>query len=354
MRLAWEEVTYLRCPLRFFDFMQPCPTKSVVRFQNYAPSTVSVQERIVRGLRQPERELPSFLLYDAKGIRIFDRLSRVSNYSTASDEADLMAQRANELRRLIGRRATIVEYGSGTARTAAALVRAIGGVAAYLPIDLSLASLKFGVRRMRRTVGDAGIMPVRADFHTCFPMPVVRKTGHPLVYLSSCVLSTMDVASATRLLRGAATFCGQRGGVLLGADLRTPLTFSSSAQAGEAQKLLGKFNYNVLAHLNRRYAGRFHRARFRHELVSNHALRRTELRLVSSADQVLKIEGERIRIRRGESILTEARRRYQWSEVEELAREAGMAIDRTWFDASRSLALVYLRHGVPPNARLAF
>ncbi|MGH7134965.1 MAG: L-histidine N(alpha)-methyltransferase [Pirellulales bacterium] len=323
--------------------MPACPIKSVVRFQNYAPSTVSVQERIVRGLRQSARELPSFLLYDVKGIRLFDRLSRVSNYSTASEEADLIARRADELRRLIGRRATIVEYGSGTARTAAALVRAIGPVAAYLPVDLSLASLKFGVRRLRRTVGDAGIMPVRADFHSCFPMPVVRKTGYPLVYLSSCVLSTMDVASATRLLRGAATFCGQRGGVLLGADLRTPLTLSSSAQPEAARQLLEEFNCNVLAHLNRRYAGRFHPARFRHALVSNHALRRTELRLVSSADQVLKIEGERIRIRQGESILTEARRRYRWSEIEELARDAGIAIERIWFDPSRSLALVYLR-----------
>lgn len=327
-------------------FMQPCPAQSVVRFQNYAPSTVSIQERIVRGLRQPERELPSFLLYDAKGIRTFDRLSRVSNYSTASDEADLIAQQTDELRRLIGRRATIVEYGSGTARTSAALVRAIGGVAAYLPVDLSLSSLKFGVRRMRRTVGDASIMPVRADFHTCFPMPVVRKPGHPLVYLSSCVLSTLDVASATRLLKGAATFCGQRGGVLLGADLRTPLTFSASAQPEAARKLLEKFNCNLLAHLNRRYAGRFQRARFRHALVSNHALRRTELRLVSSADQILKIEGERIRIRQGESILTEARRRYCWPDVEDLARDAGIAIERTWFDRTRSLALIYLRPAV--------
>ncbi|HVX15734.1 MAG TPA: L-histidine N(alpha)-methyltransferase [Pirellulales bacterium] len=310
-----------------------------VRYYNFAPGSASMHERILRGLRGSEKELPSFLLYDARGIRLFNQLCRLGGHSIVRRECRLLRGAGDELRRLLGKRTAIVEYGSGTSQTATALLRGMSGVAAYLPVDLSLSSLRFGVRRLRMALKRLSIVPVRADFTSCFPMPAVGlRPERTLVYLSSCALSTMDVAEASRLLQGAAKLCGQRGAVLLGVDLRAdPLTEPRSGA------LLEAFNLNILTHINRRFAANFHVRRFEHAVIDESARNRMELRLTSRVDQIVKIDQERVRLRRGDSILTESRQRYTWNEVERLAHDSAETIERTWFDGQGTAALVLLR-----------
>ncbi len=298
-----------------------------------------MHDRILRGLRQSEKELSSFLLYDSRGIRLFDRLCRLGEHSIVRGECRLLRAAGEELRHLLGKRTAIVEYGSGTSQTATALLRGMSGIAAYLPVDLSLSSLRFGVRRLRTVLKTLSIVPVRADFTSCFPMPAVgSRPDRTLVYVSSCALSTMDVDAASRLLQGAAKLCGQRGAVLLGVDLRADPTAEAHSGA-----LLETFNRNVLIHINRRFAANFHVRRFDHAVIDDSARSRTELRLTSRVDQLVKIDQERVRLRRGDSILTESRQRYTWERVERLAHDAAAAIERTWFDAEGTAALALLR-----------
>jgi uncharacterized SAM-dependent methyltransferase len=322
--------------------MHPCSSTTAVRFYDYCPSTATIHEKILRGLRQRKKELPSFLLYDARGIRLFDRIGRTGNHSTADHERRLLERCRHPLRRHLSSRLSVVEYGSGTSRTAMTLLRTLPGVAVYMPVDLSLSSLKFGVRRVRWTFAGLRVVPVRADFTTCFAVPrsAIRSAG-TLVYLSSCAFGTMDSASVTKLLQGAANFCGPRGAILLGVDLRT--NGRDLARTSGDDALLERFNLNALEHLNRRYSANFHLDRFRHAVVFDEARRRTELRLFSQVDQTVKIDEVKLRLRRGESILTESRQQYRWQELESLASDAGTLIERAWFDDDRNLALIHLR-----------
>ncbi|MGH8160771.1 MAG: L-histidine N(alpha)-methyltransferase [Gammaproteobacteria bacterium] len=338
--------------------MQLGTTTPKVRFFNYAPGAASLHERIVRGLKQPEKRLPSFLLYDARGIRLFDRLIGDDDYSTARCESRLLNACGQELRRLVGNPATVVEYGSGTGRTAVALLGALQSVAAYMPVDLSLSSLKLTLRRVRRAAGDINMVPVRADFTSCFAMPAVTpRPARILVYLSSCAFSALDRAAAARLLQGAIQFCGHRGRVLLGVDLRK---LSESKSSGGArprddsvgpQRALESFNLNLLAHVNRRYAANFRREGFAHAVVANQADCRTELRLESLKDQIVKIDRRKVRLRYGDSILTEARQRYGWADVEASVRVAGGTFERAWLGDDRSVALCLVRPDTRTDAK---
>lgn len=320
-------------------------TTTPVRFYNYALSSASVQERILRGLRQPEKRLPSFLLYDLRGIRLFDLLCRVDESCTVAREAKLLTSCAPELRRLVGRRLTLIEYGSGTARTAVALLRGLRCAANYVPVDLSLASLRFGVHRIHQAFEGIEIIPIRADFTSCFAMPLVRaSTARALVYVSSCALGTMESAEAIRVLQGASQFCGQRGGILVGFELpphsqpETP----PSHNADKTDHLRRSFNLNVLAHLNRRYAANFHPDRFSHVVDDDAGRGRRQFCLVSRRNQMVKIDQEKVRLRSGDRILTHSKRRYTWEEARALARQAGCEIERTWSGDGR-VALCLLR-----------
>lgn len=318
-------------------------TAPPVHFYNYALTSARVQERILRGLRQREKNLPSFLLYDLRGIRLFDRLCREDDSSTVVREAELLSTCGQELGRLIGRRLTLIEYGSGTARTAVELLKALPCTATYVPVDLSLASLRFGVRRIRKHFSGIHIIPVRADFTSCFAMPMVRAPAErTLVYLSSCALGTMDAAEAVRVLEGASKFCGQRGGILLGLELPPSGQAEANRAAGKNDRLQRSFNLNMLAHINRRYAANFHPERFAHAVRDNVDCSRRELCLLSRTDQTVKIDQEKVRLGRGDSILTQSKRRYSLAEIEALAREAGSKIERTW-TRDDSVALCLLR-----------
>jgi L-histidine N-alpha-methyltransferase len=316
-----------------------------VRFYNYALSSASVQERVLRGLRQSEKRLPSFLLYDLRGIRLFDLLCRADESCTVAREAKLLTSSGLELRRLVGRRLTLIEYGSGTARTAVALLRGLRCAANYVPVDLSLASLRFGVRRIHKEISGIEIIPIRADFTSCFGMPVLSAcAAHALVYISSCAFGTMESAEAVRVLQGAGKFCGQRGGILVGFELPDHRRFATSPRllAAKTEHLRRSFNLNVLAHLNRRYAANFHPERFAHLVDDDADHGRQQFCLVSRTDQIVKIDQEKVRLRSGDRILTQTKRRYAWEEVEALARQAGSRIEQTW-TSDGGVALCLLR-----------
>lgn len=323
--------------------MRHCAIAPSTRFYDFAPAAASCQERIVRGLKQPDKELPSSLLYDARGLRLFDRISRLDWYCAGRREGRVLLRDGAELRTIAGERSAIIEYGSGTSRAALSLLRSICRPAAYLPVDVSLSSLKFGVSRLRRILPQLRVIPVRADFTSCFPLPGnVPRPTRSIVYVSGPTFSTLDRAVATRLLQGAARLCGQRGGVLIGVDLRAAQRDCEVASRAE-QSLLRAFTLNALAHMNRKLGARFHLERFGHTALYNETLRRVELRLVSRTDQVARIDRHKIRLRRGETIRTECSQRYHWHEVEALARDADTSIEQAWFDDDRAFALVYLR-----------
>ena len=318
-------------------------TKRPVRFYNLVPSTANCQERIVQGLRQSTKQLPSTLLYDARGVRLFDRICRADGYCIAGRESRMLLRSADDLRHLAGKRSVIIHYGSGTARTAAALLRSISRPAVYLPVDASLTALKLGVRRLNWRVPELRVIPVRADFTSCFALPAaVLPPARTIVYLSSSTFSSLGGAAATALLRGAARLCGRRGGVLLGIDLRTDSS-DMRVQSSHEEELLRAFNLNVLVNLNRQFGANFQVPRFTHASIYNESLNRVELQLLSRVDQRVDIDGRKIRLRQGETIRTECSHRYRWPEIERLARDACLTIQQAWFDEDRLFSLAYLR-----------
>ncbi|HQU47468.1 MAG TPA: L-histidine N(alpha)-methyltransferase [Pirellulales bacterium] len=314
-------------------------TQAPVRFYNLVPGTANLEERIVRGLVQTEKELPSSLLYDARGVRLFDRIGKQDGYSLVRRECRLLGESARELRRIAGKRSVVVDYGSGTSRAGLALLRSLARPADYVAVDASLASLKLGVGRVRRSLPWLRTIPVRADFTSCFALPAAwSHATRLLVYVSSSAFSTLSPSSAMRLLEGAAGLCGQRGGIVVGVDLRCDCQLDDFD--GDR---LRSFNLNALVSLNRQFSATFHVDRFAHRACWNRSSRRVELQLVSRVGQTAKIDHHKIRFRQGEAVRTECSQRYRWNDIEQMSREVRLTIDNAWSDDERRLALVYLR-----------
>lgn len=312
--------------------------KPAVRFFNLLPGTANLEEKLLRGLKHIEKQLPPSLLYDARGARLFDRIAQSGRYSLTASECRTISALGPSLRGIAGDDPAVVDYGSGTSRAGLALLTALPQPAAYVPVDLSLACLKIGVARVRRQLPWLRCVPVRGDFTACFALPAAcARAKTSLVYVSSSAFSTLSEEAAVRLLDGAAGLCGRRGGILLGVDLRP------EPMDDEVDDLLRRFNLNAVASLNRQFGTRFAVSRFAHRVNWNEPARCVELQLVSRIRQVAKIAAHRIRLQEGEPIVTEILRRYLWKDVERLSGNADLRIEDAWFSVDRRLALVHLK-----------
>ena len=120
-------------------------------------------------------------------------------------------------------------------------------------------------------------------------------------------------------------------GFLLGADLVKPEAELLRAY-GDPIGVTAAFNRNLLDRINRELGGDFDLRRFRHYAFYNATPGRTEMHLVSLAQQTVNIGSHRFAFAAGESIHTENSYKYSIEGFRALARSAGFKGSKVWLD----------------------
>src|SRR5215475_11276524 len=90
-----------------------------------------------RSLQAVPKELPAVWLYDARGSRLYDEITRLPDYYLPRREAEILQARSSLLSGRTKAR-TLVELGSGSAPNTRYLLDALGGrLERYVPFDVS-------------------------------------------------------------------------------------------------------------------------------------------------------------------------------------------------------------------------
>src|SRR5947209_15512614 len=92
---------------------------------------------VLRGLRQPVKELPCKYFYDETGSRLFEQICELEEYYLTRTELEIMRKHAGEMAELLGPDCLLVEYGSGSSIKTRLLLDHLKRVAAYVPLDVS-------------------------------------------------------------------------------------------------------------------------------------------------------------------------------------------------------------------------
>lgn len=311
-------------------------------FLDLAPARASVRERILQGLTGAEKEIPDGVLQTGRGGWLLNRLRRTESAYPDRPELAALKRFGPEISRVAGDRDCIVEYGSGPCAGASILLKHLTRVASYVPVDLSRVQLLRGARRLNALYPLVEILPVRADFTTCFALPVARRPAkRTLVYLSGATLGRLGASQAKAVLRGVAKLCGRRGRLLIGTPRhREPLRLARafSDRAGLARAL----NFSVLDYLNRTLSADFHIADFQHDVRIDGSAGRVEMRLKSVVDQGTRIDGTPVCLAKGEAVRTQCAYAHDLEAVLSLAREAGLHMTDAWLDDRSDYGLLYL------------
>ncbi len=78
------------------------------------PGETDLRQEIIKGLSSRPRELPSLLLWDDEGLRLYERLKTESQeYYVSRKEEDIISQNASEIAAGIPTSGTLLELGSG-------------------------------------------------------------------------------------------------------------------------------------------------------------------------------------------------------------------------------------------------
>ena len=299
-------------------------------------------DEIVAGLSQPQKTLSPKFFYDERGSELFDEITRLPEYYPTATELDIMRDNIDEIADLIGRKASLIEFGAGSNQKIRLLLEHLHEPAVYVPVDISRDFLQSEAEDLSVDFPHIQIIPVAADFTHPFDLPspeIMPKRN--IVYFPGSTIGNFTPGAALDLLKVMYQEAGADGGLLIGVDLRKDRETLERAY-NDSKGVTAEFNLNMLRHLNREYRADFDVENFRHRADYNEAAGRIEMYLISIKDQAFSIDGRTFTMQKGERILTELSHKYSLDGFAELAGRAGFTVGKVWTDAGKKFSVQYL------------
>ncbi|MEJ0068758.1 MAG: L-histidine N(alpha)-methyltransferase [Pseudomonadota bacterium] len=317
---------------------------SLERLRDLAPTNAQFRAAVLDGLAQPNKRLPCKFFYDTEGSRLFDAICELPEYYPTRTECRILEERAGEIATLLGRRARLVEFGSGAGRKIRLLLGALDEPAAYVPVDISRNHLVMAATSLARDFTSLHIAPVCADYTQRFSLPAstekiaLTTSG----FFPGSTIGNFKPEQAWRFLAQARALLGRGGWMIVGADLHKDSAILNAAY-NDAAGVTAAFNLNLLRRINRELAGTFDLEAFRHHAFYNEAERRIEMHLISLRDQTVWVGDEAFAFTAGETIHTEDSYKYGIEDFQSLAQRAGFEPVTAWTDAERLFSVHMLR-----------
>ena len=299
-------------------------------------------DQLIDGLRQAEKMISPKYFYDERGSQLFDEITRLPEYYPTETELGIMRDNIGEIASLVGKQASLIEFGSGSSLKTRVLLEHLDELAAYVPVDISEDHLLESARQIREDFPDLDVLPVVADFTHPFqlPSPKVMPVRN-IVYFPGSTIGNFTNEAAQELLEVMYGEAGAGGALLIGADLQKDPAIIERAY-NDSAGVTAEFNRNMLRHLNREFGADFDLDAFAHSAKYNESKGRVEIRLVSQKDQTFTLGGESFSIARDEAILTEYSHKYTLEGFAAMAETAGFGVERVWMDAERLFSVQYL------------
>ena len=306
---------------------------------------------LLAGLSAHPKRLPPKHFYDAAGSRLFERITALPEYYPTRTELRILADHAEEIAAFIPNGAALVEFGSGSSTKVRLLLDKLPRLAAYVPVDISAEFLDDEAARLGDEFPHLSIVPVAADFTRGFVLPR-GLARHPLAgFFPGSTIGNLERHEATLFLQRAGRVLGAGAMLVVGVDLVKDQRILNAAY-NDAAGVTARFNLNLLTRINREVGANFHPECFEHHAVFNSRLNRIEMHLASVKRQKVRVDGETIEFRAGETIHTENSYKYTIESFGCLARGAGWRPTAVFTDDAKFFSVHALTLEGPAPGRM--
>ena len=300
---------------------------------------------IVEGLSAEQKQISPKYFYDERGSQLFDQITQLPEYYLTNTELRIMRDNIEDMVMMVGKQASLIEFGSGSSLKTRVLLEHLSELAAYVPVDISEEHLHVSADEIRGEFPHVDVLPVVADFTKQFdlPTPTVMPVRN-VVYFPGSTIGNFEHDAAMALLRVMHHEAGKNGALLIGVDLQKDPQLIEDAY-NDSAGITAEFNLNMLKHLNRNYEANFDIEEFEHSANYDKDKGRVVIELISQTNQAFEIGDTTFNIADGEAILTEYSHKYTLEGFAAMANDAGFTVEKVWTDADQLFSVQFLTRG---------
>ena len=290
-----------------------------------------------RSLQAVPKELPALWLYDARGSRLYDEITRLPDYYLPRREAEILRARSSLISVRTEAR-TLVELGSGSAPNTRYLLDALSGtLERYVPFDVSEQALHDSAGAIAAAYPAISVEPVVGDFER--DLGTIPGDGPRLVALLGSTIGNLYPAQRAAFLSALALELGDA--LILGVDLvkdvgRLEAAYDDPSGVTEA------FVRNALRAANRELDATFEQERFDFDPLWDPANEWVDVGLRAREPHAVSVRrlGLELDLGEGERLRVEISAKFRREAFELELKRAGLSPESWWTDAAGDFAVV--------------
>jgi L-histidine Nalpha-methyltransferase len=291
-------------------------------------------------LRGTPKELPAVWLYDERGSRLFEEITRLPEYYPTGSEREILTAHSAEIADLSGAR-TLVELGAGTSEKTRLLLDALeaaGTLERFVPLDVSEQVLRASAEAIAARYPSIGVHGIVGDFErhlSAIPAGECRL----IAFLGSTV-GNLYPARRAGLFRAVASALAPGDAFLLGVDLVKDPALIEAAY-NDSEGVTERFVRNGLTVVNRILRGDFEQSRFAFESRWDADREWMDIGFRSRDVQTVRIEEleTELEFAAGEQLRFEVSTKFRREGVEAELVAAGLSPSGWWTDHAGGFAL---------------
>ena len=288
----------------------------------------TLAEDVMDGLSHAVFSLPPKYFYDDRGSKLFEQICNSDDYYLTREEIKLLREKADDLIAEV-QPDHIVEFGCGKLAKSRFLLNACerqGIRCTFWPIDICYEAIKDLSDELLHAYPWLHINAHVGDYQAGFTSLNLPEGSHLALFMGSSI-GNFSSEQATDFLKEIGDLLGEEGVLLLGADrIKDPDVLTAAYD--DSDGVTARFNLNLLNRLNQELEADFVCDNFKHHVIFDESYGQIEMRLVSEKDQVIYFAklGCSMKLRKGESMLTEISRKFDNEKLEKLMQNSGFEI----------------------------
>jgi len=300
----------------------------------------SLYEATFRSLQAASKELPTVWLYDERGSRLYEEITRLPEYYLPRREREILRARSLAIATRTQAR-TFVELGAGSATNTPFLLEALAGrgtLERFVPLDVSEEVLRASAQVIAATYPRILVEPIVGDFER--DLDALPGGGRRLIALLGSTVGNLRTGQRSAFLRTLASDLAEDDAFLVGADLVKDVARLLAAY-NDAGGVTEAFVRNALDAVNGELDATFDQGRFAYEARWDPEHEWMDIGLRARQAHSVSIPGLELEVSfaEGEPLRVEVSSKFRRVQLETELSRAGLHVESWWTDRDGDFAV---------------
>ena len=308
-------------------------------------------EATFRSLQADVKELPAVWLYDERGSRLYEEITRLPGYYLPRRESEILRARAAAIAARTRAR-TLVELGAGAAKNTRLLLEALdtaGTLERFVPLDVSEQALRASAQAIAAAYPRVFVHAIVGDFER--QLGALPGGGQRLIALLGSTIGNLYPEQRARFLGSLAPTLVGDDAFLVGIDLVKDVTRLEAAY-NDSRGVTEAFVRNALTAVNAELDATFDQRRFVYEARWDQEHEWMDIGVRARQAHTVSIPrlGLEATFEEGERLRVEISAKFRRDRFELEADQAGLRVESWWTDHAGDFAVALAISDAPAGS----